>query len=163
MEELKYGLLIGILSNHGISSQKAWDVPNQLSKRLYNKYGLSLAELDKLSIEDVMELYNYPTKLHRFNNKMAMYARNLIKGVNEMYEGDFKRLFPVDNNLKLIDNVSKLPGMSEKKAKHLLVYLCALDKSYTITNDEYLQYTKDCPQLVERFEENITILKRIQS
>lgn len=163
MDELKYGLLIGILSNHGISSQKAWDIPNQLGNRLKNKYGLSIINLDKLSIEDVIELYNHPTKLHRFNNKMAMYARNLIKDVNEMYGGDLNLLFPVDNNLKLIDNVSKLPGMSEKKAKHLLVYLCALDKSYTITKDEYLQYTKDCPQLVERFEENITILRRIQS
>lgn len=160
MNELKYGLLIGILSNHGISAQKAWLLPSVLKDRLNVKYKIGLDSLDTLSIDQVVELYIFPDKIHRFNNKMAVYVHDLIAVFNNQYNGDFDLLFPHDNAM-IINNVSHLPGMSIKKAKHLIVYLCAIDDSYTITEHEYREYTKDCLQLVERFDENLQFLKLV--
>lgn len=164
MDELKYWLLIGILSNHGISAQKAWDIPYQLKSRLDKAYHskLSISELDKLNQEQVIELYKYPYNLHRFNNKMAIYSHQLVTEVNEAYQRAGEELLPVDNNQQLITNVANLPGMSVRKARHFLVYLTALDSEYSITEKEYLQYTKDCPQLVEKFETNIAIFKQVE-
>lgn len=160
MNELKYGLLIGILSNHGISAQKAWVLPSILKYRMMSVYKIGLDSIDTLSIDQIVDLYVSPAKIHRFNNKMAVYVHDLVATFKSEYNGDFDLLFPHDN-AKIISNVSQLPGMSIKKAKHLIIYLCAIDDSYTVSKNEYQEYTKDCLQLVERFDENLQILKLV--
>lgn len=164
MNEIKYGLLIGILSNHGISAAKAWTLPSVLKDRIkeLDSNLNSLSQLDCLSVEQVIGLYNQSPKLHRFNNKMAIYAHQLIEVVNAQYHADFDLLLPTDDNNRLISNVSSLPGMSLKKARHLLVYLVQIDNRYQITDEQYKLFTADCPQLVEKFDANLDILYRCQ-
>lgn len=153
-------LLIGILANHGISASKAWQVPSELKARMNEKYNLDITKINSLNLDQVISLFENPLKLHRFNKKIAMYIYNSFEYINEVYDDDMNLLLPIGDNLKLIDNLQKLPGMSKKKAAHYLVYLCAIDSRYVITNEEFELYTKDCEALVNKFDENLSILSK---
>lgn len=163
MDELKYGLMLGILANNGISASKAWSLPSELQLRLttIDSNLTSLSQLDQLTSSQVIELFNQEPKLHRFNNKIGLYAYEIVVIINSDYTRDFNLLLPLDH-ASLIQNVSSLPGMSEKKARHLLVYLAAIDTRYQLSTSEYIEYTKDCNQLIEKFDDNLGLLYKLK-
>lgn len=163
MSELKYGLLIGILANHGIDAKRAWELPAALKMRGQDSYGADfrLSNISEISLDELIWLLEKPTKLHRFNNKISMYINQSAIQINQNFNGDIDKLFIKGDNKRLIRNVQELPGMSEKKAKHLLVYLCALDSNYQLKAEEHTQYTQDCMALIKKFDRNLKLLNEV--
>lgn len=85
-----HAFVLACIMDRQIKAEKAWLIPQRISKRLG---GFSIRKLSVLSQEDVYRIMKEPEPLHRFVNKMAEYFYSAVQRIMNNYAGDASRIW----------------------------------------------------------------------
>lgn len=115
-------LLIGLLLDQPVPSERAYTAPYELSRRLY-------ADLDArivaaLPVSEIESCFRRPPALHRYSGIMARRVHALCVHVARTCDGDPAALWrDVTDAPVLLDRLRALPGFSDDTARILVALL----------------------------------------
>jgi uncharacterized HhH-GPD family protein len=85
-----HAFLIACVCDRQMAAERAWRIPNELKKRL------GTFEFDKLAVlpeNAFVTAFNEPTRLHRFNDKMAHLVYTTIQKIKSDYQGNAAKVW----------------------------------------------------------------------
>ncbi|MCE5203642.1 MAG: hypothetical protein LLG24_05490 [Actinomycetia bacterium] len=105
--------LIGVLFTQGISAERAWSGPYELSQRLGG------FDLERMAVDEdaVARAFREPPALHRFVKTVPRWVSSAARRIVETYAGDASHIWP--EGAHVIDVTSRLlsfEGIGPKKA-----------------------------------------------
>lgn len=109
-------LLIGMLLDQQIPMERAFSAPALLKERLSGS--LEAAYIASLDPDKLTNVFSQKPALHRFPKSMAARVQQLCSIVATQYNGHAEQIWlGAKTGSELIDNIAKLPGFGEQKAK----------------------------------------------
>ena len=84
LDHYPHAFVIGCIVDRRIPAERAWSVPYYLSQRIG---GFEFGSLRELSLDEVREHMNHPSKLHPLN-RMSDFVYAAIQRIADKYQGD---------------------------------------------------------------------------
>ena len=115
-------LLIGLLLDQQVPTERAFAAPYQLSIRL--DVDFDAAAIAWMPVKDLDACFRKPPALHRYPGMMARRVQVLCSHIVEHHHGDAANIWSdCDDGAALLDRIRVLPGFSEHDARVLLALL----------------------------------------
>lgn len=89
LENYPHAFVLACIMDRQIKAERAWSIPYEVFEEIGT---FEFHNVAKVSLEDVTEIF-HRKKLHRFNDKMAIYFYLAVKKIDDDYVGDASKIW----------------------------------------------------------------------
>ncbi|MCQ2008389.1 MAG: hypothetical protein ABF629_08200 [Sporolactobacillus sp.] len=133
IENNGFALLMAVIADQSVKSEIAWNLPNNLSKRIGADHFNPQWMIENNSA--VQSAIAQKPALHRFPKKISDYILSLSFVINDHYHSADQLLHHSSDYRTFVAAIKEVSGISDKKANFLFLIL-SLDFDYPFINKE---------------------------